>query len=273
MKKTKYGVSLMTLIITIVIMSILTGTIIISITNSDTIDNAKDAVKRYTLSEVNQFANVAYGEAVMDKLTNTEEILKFIKAELKEYGIDIAYYKIALNGNKVTVANRENEPWKFKKDSNGVNAYVTNGDVTLTVGDIVNYDETKGGTKTELTDVDWKVFGATEDGDLMLMASDNVKQLMLRGEEGYYTGIDKLNKISREYGYGNGASYARSITYDDVSRLIQCSSSRSKYNDAIKKMILYGQYEDGGYWLATQTQRHITCWGLDLQYDLAILFR
>ena len=89
MKNFKYGVSLMTLIITIVIMSILTGTIIISITNSNTIDNAKDAVKRYTLAEVNQFANVAYGEAVMDKLTNTEEILKFIKAELKEYGIDI----------------------------------------------------------------------------------------------------------------------------------------------------------------------------------------
>ena len=229
MKNKKYGVSLMTLIITIVIMSILTGTIIISITNSNTIDNAKDAVKRYTLAEVTHFANIAYGEAVMDKLTNTEEILKFIKSELKEYGIDIAYYKIALNGNKVTVANRESEPWKFKKDSSGVNAYVTNGDVTLAVGDIVHYDETKGGTKTGLTNVDWRVLGANEDGDLLLMASDSVQRLSLRGQEGYILGVDKLNKISREYGYGYGATYARSITVEDVNELLQVKQETGLY--------------------------------------------
>ena len=219
MKMKKHGVSLMTLIITIVIMSILTGTIIISITNSNTIDNAKDAVKRYTLAEVTQFANIAYGEAVMDKLTNTEEILKFIKAELKEYGIDIAYYKISLNGNKIEVANRESEPWKFKADATGKYEYVTNGDITLALGDTVNYDETNGGTITGLTNVDWRVLGATEDGDLILISSDNVQSLTLSEQEGFILGIDKLNKISREYGYGEGASYARSITVEDINRI------------------------------------------------------
>ena len=49
----------------------------------------------------------------------------------------------------------------------------------------------------------------------MLMASDGVK----KADVNYNEAVEIPNKISREYGYGKGAVYARSITIQDVNYL------------------------------------------------------
>ena len=163
--------------------------------------------------------------------------IKYIKYEtklvddkeyFKHYGKTVVNntYKIA-TGTLSTIYVEDNAGnstilmlgWKYKADENGKYEYVTNGVQTLDIGDTIDYDETNGGKITNLTNVGWRVLGVTDSGNLKLISSDNVQELTLTGQEGYTTGINELNRISKEYGYGKGATLARSITVEDINRI------------------------------------------------------
>ena len=76
-KKTKEAVSLIVLVLTIVIMIILAGVIVISLNNSGIIDRAKNAVSETNLKNMQELANVAWGEAYLAiKGEKTAETLK-----------------------------------------------------------------------------------------------------------------------------------------------------------------------------------------------------
>lgn len=75
----------------------------------------------------------------------------------------------------------------------------------------------------------WKIIGVTKDGKLMLVATDVVLPkgsdgYKLKGAEGYENADDELNKISSLYGQGYGAINARSITLDDINKIIKYSA-------------------------------------------------
>jgi len=110
---------------------------------------------------------------------------------------------------------------------------VVKGDQVLEIGDIVNYDETAGGTKTGLTATDWKVLGADENGNLLLVSTEDIKEShrfgyedsmttseakMTECQKDWLNGADELDTICEPYGYGEGVvGNARSVTEEDVN--------------------------------------------------------
>lgn len=88
---------------------------------------------------------------------------------------------------------------------------VTNGDVTLEVGQAVTGYEANGVSN-------WYVLGA-EDGNMLITTNVNVENISLLGRSGYINGIAILNSESLKYSDGNLAKSVRSIDADDINRV------------------------------------------------------
>ena len=123
------------------------------------------------------------------------------------------------------------------QESNGT---ITNGEITLKVGDYIAYDNTTNyngqvsktyKAKAEKTgnteDVDfsaseytggWRVLGIS-DGKIKLISAESVGDLKLKGTTGFINGINELNSVSAIYGYGNGADSARCVSANDVNKI------------------------------------------------------
>ena len=153
--------------------------------------------------------------------------------------------------------------WRF--DENGV---ITNGELTLHIGDYINYNEQVGATETTYTSnistydefdgqlftlsaykYGWRLLGV-ENGHLLLISEDVIgpdKGYKRKNEDiedygrmylfytswGYANIIDDLNNISKLYGQGYGASGARSITIEDINKITGFNASsytESDYN-------------------------------------------
>ena len=98
---------------------------------------------------------------------------------------------------------------------------VTDGTITLNVGDYVNYTSgvaavTAGAPVPDT--VGWQVLGA-EDGELLLISAEVLNQLELEGREGYNTALTSLKTMCEVYGKGKHATGARSINVDDINRI------------------------------------------------------
>ena len=131
------------------------------------------------------------------------------------------------------------QDWHYDENGN-----ITNGKVTLEIGDYVNYDCTTNDesyTSDELvngygdqtfTALDysygWRVLGVDERTSELLILSEDLVPLeggystnnyYLRGSAGYEYGLEELDKICEIYGKGEGATGGRSITVDDVNRI------------------------------------------------------
>ena len=119
-----------------------------------------------------------------------------------------------LSGYELILAQETGNAWKQNKTK------VTKGNITLEVGDTVNYDETKGGTVTVPVNVEWKVLGE-ENGQILLMSTADVGTVSLSGAADYYNdvGIGKINAACSAYGQGNGAAGVRSIKVEDIDKL------------------------------------------------------
>ena len=201
MRRTKEqkAITLISLIITIVVLLVLAVTAIISIQNDGIISHAGNATKDY-----NQAAK------------NEQDMLQ--------------QYVNYLNGH--TGSSNNGGSGEDSGDDDVVTGTgnwtqtgttVTNGTVTLTVGDTVtNYDESTkedGTTISGLTNVEWKVLGA-ENGKILLFSTDDVKSShSLSGKDGYNNGISALNTICADYGNGKFAESARTVTVDDINRV------------------------------------------------------
>ena len=122
---------------------------------------------------------------------------------------------------------------------------ITKGDVTLNVGDYYEYDESNGGIVTGLTDVNWKVLGVDEKGNLLIVAASNVEELTLGSandltvaQKDYIEGYTKLNEISKKYAQGLNAISGRSITNDDINKI-----TRIEYDENVDYTNTYGKFE------------------------------
>ena len=108
-KKTKEAVSLIVLVLTIVIMIILAGVIVINLNNSGIIDRAKNAVSETNLKNMQELANVAWGEAYLSiEGEKTSKNLKSTMLEkLKGKGVseeELAKYTFTVTTGGVEVA-------------------------------------------------------------------------------------------------------------------------------------------------------------------------
>jgi len=226
MQKRK-GISLIVLVITIIVMIVLAGAIILSLNNSGIIQKANEAVKSTDEATIKELAQMAWAEAYADGVRTVEDLAdgtkgfnSRIKEALAKNNLNTEDYGIIATTTGVEIA----KGWLQK----GIT--VTKGDKTLNVGELVAYDETKGGTVAVDKNVTWKVLGA-ENGELLIVSADSVVTSAYGlgdvdwagdldlAKDAVLNGITNLNTICAEYGKGTGAVSSRSITVEDVNKV------------------------------------------------------
>jgi len=192
--KTQKGITLIALIITIIVLLILAVVAIGAVQNDGIIQYAKNARNEYELAQTNE------------------------QTRLNNY-LDI------LNEN---VGSSTSTGWTQNKTT------VTNGTITLNVGDTVEYVSNKNikiyddyyegyVTKPYEELGSWKVLGA-ENGKILLMSTIDIGEVELYGATDYYNdvGIGKINAACEGYNKGIGAdegTKSRSIKLEDVDRI------------------------------------------------------
>ena len=179
------------------------------------------------------------------------------------------------NINKVLEVTEDemSESWVY----NQANQTVTNGEVTLKIGDYVDYDcklgvpnqkmqyismlEKNGyGDQTfSLTDYNygWRVFGVDENGRLELISEECVPLTGgynstdynrtyyylgdanddLKTQVAYINAVNELNDICKIYGYGKGAIEARCVKIEDINKILGKNPSIDDYTDDVR---IYG---------------------------------
>ena len=104
MKRNKSGISLIVLVITIIVMIILAGSVVITLSNSGIIDKANEAVSASDLNQVQHAATLIWVDAYLDGEENLNE--QYIRGELAKDGINADKYDIEVTkgGVKVTLS-------------------------------------------------------------------------------------------------------------------------------------------------------------------------
>ena len=219
-KKTKEAVSLIVLVLTIVIMIILAGVIVINLNNSGIIDRAKNAVSETNLKNMQELANVAWGEAYLSiEGEKTAENLKSTMLEkLKGKGVsdeELAKYTftVTTGGVKVAVNNGNQEETPPINGWVQVGFKVVYGEKELEIGDTFDYTATGSDYSGE-----WKVLGADDNGDLLIMAASTVSSGLSDYTylEDWTTGLDA---DCEPYGNGAGAIGIRNVTIEDIDNV------------------------------------------------------
>jgi len=105
MRRNKSGISLIVLVIAIIIMIILAGAIILSLSNSGIIGKSQEAVDAANLQEVQQMAALAWADAYLDKLDDdTVNIEDRVKQALKDNKVNVDNYNIVITDDGVEVS-------------------------------------------------------------------------------------------------------------------------------------------------------------------------
>ena len=154
---------------------------------------------------------------------------------------------------------KKEEKWVQKGNT------ISKGDKSYKIGDYYDYDETNNGKITNLADVKWRVFGV-EDGKLLIMSTSNVNNVTLghiddldKAEKDYFEGKNIVNRIASQYGKGKNAVGARSITIEDMDKIMGFDKNTyapgpiSKYGNVISyywvgtdnPMFKYGNEKEG----------------------------
>ncbi len=106
----KKGISLIVLVITIIVMIILAATVVITLSNTNIINRADQAVVATNLNQVQQLATLIWSEAYIDEMENLDA--DYIRAKLRENKIDDTKYAIIVKDSGVSVIDRYPEQWK-----------------------------------------------------------------------------------------------------------------------------------------------------------------
>ena len=267
--KERNGITLIALVITIIVLLILAGVVITTLTGD----------------------NGILGKAKTAKTTNDEEKAKEqIKiAVMGSYGKDgeLNYDDLTKNLGQIGIKDLPNEAsYPLEVTLDGVSATIeANGEVnfttsggytqtgdtitspdgkTMKVGDYVDYDPTLEAKASDLTytstadktgaDSDqefnattyksagygWRILGVSN-GKIRLISEEFIgareytdssrTYYTLKGQKGYINGIEELNKISAIFGHGKGAEKATSITVEDINAITGYNPTTAKYGE------------------------------------------
>ena len=250
--KERNGITLIALVITIIMLLILAGVTIATLTGD----------------------NGILGKANEAKTTNDEEKAKEqIKiAVMGSYGKDgeLNYDDLTKNLGQIGITGLpDTASYPLKVTLDGVKATIkANGEVefgkTIEVGDYVDYDPTLEANASDLTYTStadktgadsnqkfnastykeagygWRVLGVSN-GKIRLISeepigpgtyTDNSRTYYtLYGKKGYINGIEELNKISAIFGHGKGAEKATSITVEDINAITGYNPTTAKYGE------------------------------------------
>ena len=140
---------------------------------------------------------------------------------------------------------------------------ITNGEITINVGDYVDYDELSKGTQNstiEITEsghteqqtlatenLGWRILGIGENGGLELISDKPTStKVTLLGETGYLNAEEVLNTVCNElYGKGEYAERARSLNVEDINKL--ANYDPETYNSSYGHLYKYRFSTEAGY--------------------------
>ena len=256
--QTQKGITLLVLIVTIIILLILAGITIGTLTGENGIINNTKSAKEQTeianekeileKATVEAMGNNKYGNIEENELQNKlDKETDEGETQVKDIGevIKVLFVESQRNYAVDKDGNVRSMIWWETSDKDG-NNYITNGDVTLQTGDYIAYDANdkveytytaeaektgintgEGQTFSSSYETEWRLLGVehSADGDyLMLVPSSSIKStnstgLTLRGATGYQYGLEEIKNICEIYGHGTGASYARAMEIEDINKI------------------------------------------------------
>ena len=265
--KERNGITLIALVITIIVLLILAGVTIATLTGDNGIlGKAKTAKTTNDEEKAKEQIKIAvmgsYGD---DGKLNYEDLKKNLEQiGIKDLPNEASYpLEVTLDGVSATI--KANGEVNFQGGG-----YTQTGDTitspdgkTIKVGDYVDYDPTLGANTGDLTYTSttdktgessdqefnvatyksagygWRVLGV-KNGKIRLISEEFIgpgtytdssrTYYNLKGQKGYINGIEELNKISAIFGHGKGAEKAKSITVEDINGITGYNPETAKYN-------------------------------------------
>ena len=115
----KEGISLIILVITIIVMIIIAAAVILSLSSNGIIGKTNQAVDDTNINTIEEAANLAYGELMIEKVQNIT--IERIIQKMKESGVrdkDIKDYIINFDGTKVFVTKNIAGAWDGSSSNN-----------------------------------------------------------------------------------------------------------------------------------------------------------
>ena len=270
------GITLIALVITIIVLLILAGVVIATLTGDNGIlGKAKTAKTTNDEEKAKEQIKIAVmGSYGKDGELNYDDLTKNLgQIGIKDLPKEASYpLEVTLDG--VIAEIDENGEVNFTTSG----GYTQTGDTitspdgkTIKVGDYVGYDSTLGANESDLTYTStaektgassdqefnasayksagyrWRVLGV-KNGKIRLISEEFIgpgtytdssrTYYTLKGQKGYINGIEELNKISAIFGHGKGAEKATSITVEDINEI-------TGYNPETAKCYQGGFYEYG----------------------------
>ena len=267
--KTSNGITLIALVITIIVLLILAGVVIATLTGDNGIlGKAKTAKTTNDEEKAKEQIKIAImGSYGKDGELNYDDLTK----NLEQIGIkdlpNEASYPLEVTLEGVIAEIDENGEVNFTTSG----GYTQTGDTitspdgkTMKVGDYVDYDPTLGANASDLTysspssktgadsnqdfnaatyksaGYGWRVLGV-KNGKIRLISEEFIGSgtytdssrtyYNLKGQKGYINGIEELNKISAIFGHGKGAEKATSITVEDINGITGYNPPTAKYRE------------------------------------------
>jgi len=245
-KNQKRGISLIVLVITIVVMIILASAIILSLSGSGIIGRANEAKTKSDIANAKEVVSLAYAEWELDQESLKDTYSNFSEyaiVQLDEAGFDTKDMYVTEEGELLT----------------GPAAFFTKNNIAIGT-DVTGYVlSTKTSAKTVSTDgsentcdpedyvetdpipaeniardeaITWKYFGIDENGEALIVGSvtSTTPTITLGGKGGYVNGPSTLKTIC-ETMYSSDMGSARSITIEDVTRVLEYTGERGAYGD------------------------------------------
>lgn len=265
------GITLIALVVTIIVLLILAGVAIATLTGDNgLLTKATGAKNTANEAEIGEKIRLAYQDYYLGQ--HTQAGYSFQDALNSVFGTGVAtatgpdsngVYTVSVNGKTYTFdpATKSLQPATAAWTQNADGSY-SKENITLHVGDQVNYDPTLEATgETTYTSLAttsgvgrdqafdaatyknagfrWRVLDV-KNGKIRLIAdtdvgpgdySESATTYHLHGQAGYINGVSELNKISGIFGHGKGAESATSVTVDDINSITGYNPNSPKYNE------------------------------------------
>ena len=264
--KERNGITLIALVITIIVLLILAGVVITTLTGDNGIlGKAKTAKTTNDEEKAKEQIKIAVmGSYGKDGELNYDDLTKNLgQIGIKELPKEASYpLEVTLDGVSATI--KANGEVNFTTSG----GYTQTGDTitspdgkTMKVGDYVDYDPTLEANASDLTytsktdktgadsdqefnaetyknaEYGWRILGVSK-GKLRLISGEFVgagnytngsrTYYTLKGKKGCINGIEELNKISAIFGHGKGAEKATSITAEDINEITGYDPAKAK---------------------------------------------
>ena len=245
--KSKRGITLIALIITIIILLILAMVTINILINQGIIGHANNAVRGYEVAEEKELISLAYQNYKMDKQNPNVEAQLIVDGangnepiDKDDEGVWYIVFDKTKNGYELTengtVSNAE-EKWRKSGDT------ITKGEYTLKIGDYVNYsakvpevsitedspiiknlsqysgntaEESNTPSKISQETLSWRIWDV-QNGKIRLISSLPTKNSKIRieGYDGYNNVVYLINEACDEL-YSSSYASARNLNVNDI---------------------------------------------------------